>query len=452
MAWVDISESTYKERFYCPYQGGESASYMPYVTLQYDDSSLSPTSATFRFKFIKTGTSGPTDMFYALLYPTDSTKRTLLTLKGWHGADQSKWPLYSGSFKISKTYTTGTFTIPAYWICNDGNNNTADTATDFYNQYKDGAWRGDNLRRTVSAQSIAVVTDTTVATAIGTGSCSVTDHYNNSYTASGTRGAAGTNNAVNGAKLLYGLGTSSGSYSTKDFTSDSTTASSGAISFTPTTAATRTVYAAVTTDGVHNDTDTGWKSFSVKQYLAPNNPTSVTLDSSSLKNNRLTIKQGWKYTWSGASQINDSCPIKGYRYCLEKKNGTSWTKVALKDSSGNAISGKLSSSNEYDTTSTNATFDPAKTGLVAGDVVRFSVKAFTKYGNANDGTILPNGSYATSSESTIQNAGVMRVKPTSSSGWKEGVVWVKVKKNNVVQWVEADIVQVKTSSGWKESN
>ena len=54
----------------------------------------------------------------------------------------------------------------------------------------------------------------------------------------------------------------------------------------------------------------------------------------------------------------------------------------------------------------------------------------------------------------------MRVKPTKTSGWKEGVVWVKVRKNNVVQWVEADIVQVKVNTSststkkleWKESN
>lgn len=286
---------------------------------------------------------------------------------------------------------------------------------------------------------------------------SFTDHYNNSYSVAGECGAAGTNNAVDSAKLWYGTGTSSGSYTTSSFGSGKTTHSVGPISVTPTTAAERTIYVAVTTVGKKTTTasDTGWKSYKIKQYLAPNNPTTISLDSSSLRNGRLTIKQDWKYTWSGASSINTSCPIKGYRFCLEKQSAgtTTWTKVALKNSSGNDLSGKMSGSNEYDTTSTSTTFSPSQSGLVAGDKVRLRVKAFTKYGNNNDGTILPNGSYATSTESTVQNAGVMRVcvKKGNKLQWVEGVVHVYVKKNNKLQWVEADIVKTYKSKSWKES-
>lgn len=307
-------------------------------------------------------------------------------------------------------------------------------------------------------QAYHVTFSRTYWTDVGVGKItSFTDHFNNTYSVAGERGAAGTNNAVTSAKLWYGTGTASGSYSTSAFGSGKTTHSVGPISVTPTTAATRKIYVGVTTVGTKTTTasDTGWKEYSIKQYLAPNNPTSITLDDSSLKNGRLTIKQDWKYNWSGASKINDSCPIKGYRYCLEKQSAgsTTWTKVALKNSTGTALSGKISGSNEYDTTATSITFNPLQSGLVAGDKVRLRVKAFTKYGNNNDGTILANGSYATSAESTVQNAGVMQVcvKKGTKPQWVEGVVHVYVKKNNKLQWVEADIVKVYKSKAWKES-
>lgn len=81
------------------------------------------------------------------------------------------------------------------------------------------------------------------------------------------------------------------------------------------------------------------------------------------------------------------------------------------------------------------------------------VSAYTRFGKNNDGTILINdNNVATSAEYTVLNAGVMRVRPTTTSGIKEGVVWVKVLKNGTAQWVEADIVKTKTSSTvWSES-
>lgn len=452
MAWVDISESTYKKVHTDSYNSAPSGDF--YLVLQYDDAATTQTSAKLRFVLKKSTSSWYTDTFHLLLNPTTSS-RSLYELKDDTNSNTKGWPYYGAAFTVTKAYSAAKFTIPAFWSCNDGAHNTAHTATDFYNQYNDSAWRGKNMRCSHAATDIAINSSKTVATAVGTGSVSVVDNYNNSYTANGTRGAAGTNNGINGAKLWYGLGTSSGSYSTKAFAANATTATSGAISITPTTSATRTIYAAVTTDGVYNDTDTGWKSFTIKQYLAPNNPTSITLDDSSLRNGRLTIKQDWKYNWSGASRINASCPIKGYRYCLEKQSAGSatWSKVALKNSSGDALSGKMSGSNEYDTTSTSVTFSPSQSGIVAGDKVRLRVKAFTKYGNNNDGTILANGSYATSAESTVQNAGVMQVcvKKGTKLQWTEGVVHVYIKKNNKLQWVEADIVKVYKSKAWKES-
>ena len=50
-----------------------------------------------------------------------------------------------------------------------------------------------------------------------------------------------------------------------------------------------------------------------------------------------------------------------------------------------------------------------------------------------------------STEYTIQNSGIMRVK--ANNVWTEGQVWVKVDGN----WKEADVVKVKVNGVWEDS-
>ena len=81
------------------------------------------------------------------------------------------------------------------------------------------------------------------------------------------------------------------------------------------------------------------------------------------------------------------------------------------------------------------------------------MEAYTQSGEKNNGSTyyvstasegpVPSGSTTAGIE--VQNAAVTRIK--TSSGWKEGVVWIKASGT----WREADVVKIKTSSGWKES-
>lgn len=303
-------------------------------------------------------------------------------------------------------------------------------------------------------------------TSIGTGTVSIADNYNNSYTVSGTRGAAGTSNAVNGA-LLYWTHTKktdgSWSYSkasnSESFGSGKTTHSK-TISFSPSTDATRQVAGAVVTDGARNDTDSGWITANIKQYVCPSSPGDPEI---SYTKSRLTIKEPWTFTWAAATRANSSSPVKGYRIRIYRKRGTgAWTTIDFHDAAGNKLtSGSSDKTYDQDGGSTNSfTLSNPARYFLPGDQVQVKINSYTKYGNTNTGDRLYNNTQGVSPIWTVQNAGVMRVKPTRTSGWKEGVVWVKVRKNNIVQWVEADIVQVKVNTSststkkleWKESN
>jgi hypothetical protein len=83
--------------------------------------------------------------------------------------------------------------------------------------------------------------------------------------------------------------------------------------------------------------------------------------------------------------------------------------------------------------------------ILPGDIVKFAVTAYTRYGDKYDGNKLFKTSESFSSEHIVQNAGVIRVKV--GSAWKEGQVYVKTADS----WKEADVVSVKTASGWQES-
>ena len=86
--------------------------------------------------------------------------------------------------------------------------------------------------------------------------------------------------------------------------------------------------------------------------------------------------------------------------------------------------------------------------LEPGDKIKFSVKAYTKFGKNYDigGAVFNNAVTVTeSTEYTIQNSGIMRVK--ANNVWTEGQVWVKVDGN----WKEADVVKVKVNGVWEDS-
>lgn len=467
--WVNIITSSFN---------GSDAGYDQNlkVTLQYDKDRTTPISTVVRFY---TYVGNPMkDGYYILWDPGKSTERLL---KGKRQDTYLK-NNYSTEFTITKKYSEEIYTIPPYWICHCGavtprgleeigvashiiyyGTNNEQTVYHYFTNSR------RNYKTVVSSVDFDVKeVENAVATAVGTGTVSIADNYNNSYTVTGTRGSAGTSNAVNGA-LLYWTHTkkSDGSwlYSKASNSEEFKTIShSKTISFTPSTAAEREVVGAVVTDGEYNDTDSGWKPSppaKIKQYLVPGKPGDISV---SYNKSRLTIKEPWTFKWGAATKANDSSTVKGYRIRIYRKRGTgSWATIDFHDASNNKLTSGTTDkvyTRDGGSTLSFVLSNPAKYFL-PGDQVQVKVVAYTKYGKNNDGSVTDSdgnsllyndSNISVSPVWTVLNAGVMRVKPTTTSGIKEGVVWVKVLKNGVAQWVEADIVKTKTASTvWSES-
>ncbi len=292
---------------------------------------------------------------------------------------------------------------------------------------------------------------------VGTGTTTIVDNYNNTFTISATKGADGTNNAAGGpTNLKYG-------YSSAARNTTYTSGGTYNLSLSG-TGNTRTVYAESTTTAKYGNNQTATASLAIRQYRAPNAPGTPELTADSRKNDRLTVKQNWTYLWTpatpgtgtgttagtGANQTTSK--VTGYRVQLYRKRTTENTFSSIPIKSGsNTLSTHSNGEHFYDIGTNSITINPIDCAIVAGDQVKLGICPYTQYGENNDGNKLFSNVTTYSAESTVQNAGVMRVKPNNTVDWKEGVVWVKVNKGGTLQWVEADVVKVKTSNGWKES-
>lgn len=313
----------------------------------------------------------------------------------------------------------------------------------------------------------------------------ITDGGNNKFSITGYAGTAGSNNSITETKLQYKLG--NGSWTTATGNSLSATAITAAKGDGFQTVTARTRYKCQRYSGDSSYIYSSEATLDVKNYQNPSNPSNINIG---YTKNRFTIKENWNITWSRGTQANDSSPIEGYRIRIYKGANT----IPIKDSSGTIIASETSKGNKdycydfenpawtivqyvvaddderdsiipankvasYDfngngrldagdsvyvqtnNLDTTFTIDPVQNGFVAGDTVKIMLHAYTRNGLGSK--LWSSGVY--SSVFTVQNAGVMRVK--TSSGWKEGQVYVKVDGG----WKEADVVKVKTSAGWKES-
>ena len=261
------------------------------------------------------------------------------------------------------------------------------------------------------------------------------DNGDNTVTLKVKQGKSGTNNAISKTTLTYTV--DGGSAQTLDITTKSEAEASYTIKVTKKC----TIKVTISCKFAYNTTSAS-KSVSAVFYVAPSNPGKPVISASSYKNNRLTIKQNWTYTWAAAVAGNSDSPIKGYRIRIYK-NGTKLTGLTSSTSS-NTI-GKGSGTLEYvdrESTSCTITFNPVTLGFLPKDTIKVGIYAYTKNGA---GTQLWSDTHMISDESTVQNAGVVRVKVNNT--WKEGQVWVKV--NGV--WKEAETVNVKVNGAWKES-
>ena len=429
MAWKDVSGST------VAFDSAASNLFNSCVSvnLQYDDASETPTSVKVRFKVSKNTTSWRHDSLLILYNPASSSKPGTLYKVKPPTSDAGSWPYYSSSFKLTKTYTDARFSLAAYWICNNGN--SADgvawadlTASNVYSRYKDASVYRGNYSTHVSKKSYEIAKSTTVATAVGTGTCTITDNGDNSFTLKGTKGANGTNNTASGPTLKWG-------YDTK-YSNTFKTGDKKDLSIADSSKASRTVYAKSVTGAAYGDDKTKTASLAVKQYVAPSKPSGISI---TYTKSRMTIKENWTLKWTGGKKTNDSSTVAGYRIRIYKNGKT----IQFKNSSGTVLTSGSSSDYYYDRddTSTTMNINTSTNGFAPGDKVKVSICTYTK--NAK-GTRLCSGA-VTSSEYTVQNAGVANVKV--SGAWKEGKIWVKVSG----AWKEAEVAKAKVSGAWKES-
>ena len=431
MAWKDVSGSSTAFDSAASNYFNNCVS----VSLQYDDASETPTSVKVRFKASKNTTSWRNDSLLILYNPSSSSKPGTLYKVKPPTSDAGSWPYYSSSFKLTKTYTDAKFSLAAYWICNNGNNADgvawADlTASNVYSRYKDDSVYRGNFSTHVSKKSYEIAKSTTVATAIGNGTCSITDNGDNTFTLKGTKGGDGKNNTATGPTLKWGYDT--------DYSNSFSNGDKKTLTMADKKKASRRVYAKSVTGATYGDAKTATDYEDVKQYVAPSKPDNISI---TYTRSRMTIKENWTLKWTGGTEVNGSSPVLGYRIRIFKNGKT----IQFKNSEGKVLASGSSSDYYYDRddTSTTMNINTSTNGFAPGDKVKVSICTYTRY-KEGKGTALCSGAVE-SSEYTVQNAGVANVKV--SGAWKEGKIWVKVSG----AWKEAEVAKAKVSGAWKES-
>jgi hypothetical protein len=439
MAWKDISSTVtkYKDTY------GSIPSGVTAVCLQYDDEETNPVEAKVRFKYYRTdsGKENFYDSMYILYNANDSESsvgnlgRTLFLLKGYTGnVSKITWPFYSEAFTIKKNYQTDHFTIQDFWICNNGYNVISATATKFYESsryYRNGKAGSFSCWSESGEFNISGTT----ATPVGKGTVTITDHYNNTFSISATKGAAGDNNPSSGPTVSWGYTNSYG---------NSGTVSKKALSIVTPSDIVRRVYAKCVTGATYGSDAIVTALKDIRQYVAPKAPGVPKL---TYKKSRLTISEPWTFSWTAATAASQSAPVKGYRIRLYKNNSIV---KGLAVGEGNEVVLNKSGTNGWldrESTSTTVILDPVEFGFEAGDTIKLGIYAYTRYGETNTGAQLFDSAATekVSSVYAINNAGIIHVKPAGS--WVEGQVYVKVNG----AWKEAETVYTKVSGAWKES-
>ena len=450
MAWVDICSKTYDSN----YPGG----YVK-VVVQYDDSSITTTSLTCRAIGYLTSYNGSHGDTYFIYSSNGGISRICYLGDTYTKTDGSVY--YTGnSFTLTKTNTATYFTLPELRLCNDGSHQSS--YTDSNGRGYEVYWNNDRHMWTTVNSGGSTISTNVYVTGVGKGTVnSIVDNYNNSYTIKVTRGAAGNYNPVTEARIWWTHNKNSDGtwkYTEADNSEKfETNSKSKTITFTPTTAATRSVVGAVTTSGKYGSgTDTGWqKETSIRQYIKPGLATNLSIGSTKGK---FTLKENWTLSWTaanpGAGTATDTyCPVKGYRVRLHRKRNGIETTIPIRNSSGDSLSTYGTDNTYYcdtNNSSTSLTIYPSQytaDELKSGDEIGFSVVAYTKKGKNNDGEMMlgTRATLAANGRKTVKNAGIMRVY--NGSQWIEGQVHVYTG----TMWKEAESVSAYNGSTWTEA-
>ena len=456
MAWVNICSKTYDSN----YAGAHVK-----VVIQYDNSSVTTTSLTCRAIGYLTDYNGSYGDTY-FIYSNGGGISRICYLGGTSTKKDGSSYYTSNSFTLTKASTTSYFTLPELRLCNDGSHSS---------NYTDSNGRGwaiywNNQRHmwtTVNSGGSTISTNVYVHY-VGTPPkpAAPKDNYNNTFSASCDAVGNPGNNPVT-TTIQYWLDSSWIDAGSRSISGNAHTALPAADS--------QTVYVRVKADPTYGDTLYSDYSYTtLKNYVPPALPT--VAPSITKSKTRFTVKEPWVVSWTGEGQtstkVNNTSPVAGYRVVLRVKKATEteFKSVPIKNKNGTIISKNPSSATWHTIDTINLggysiTIYPDKQGFEPGDKVIVGIRPYilwgaanpTHYGSDKNTNKLFNereNLYKYTDEITVQNAGVVRVKTgTDKSSFKEGIVWVKINNTGTktTDWVEADVVKVKTSNGWKES-
>ena len=446
------------------------------VKLQYDANSVTTTSMKVRFYGWTVDGVNYLDSFYILYNPT-SNDRTLYLLKYYYKSYQNPytWPTSTSSFTLYKEETATTYELKDFWICNDGYaaaegssswNSNNSKAYNFYSIFGSGWRKGFVSKQGKRSFNITKISGAYLTSVKAGSKPTIVNNRNNSYTVTGYLGSAGTNNPM-AKNVLYYTGADG---KEKQWPSPSTTdpwtvskSHTVTVSFTPAatdTADTRRITAYTKTFGKNYNKSTGVKSIistsNIRQYVQPTQPGKPVL---SWTKSRLTVKEALTYEWPKAKARNKYSPVMGYRLRLYK-NGTvvNISNTDTKstdpyfDTDVNTLKKgfSLKGQNDSSAKTIKLTFDPAALGFAPKDKIKLKVLAYSRYGEkdkeTNSGSLLFNQTSVSSDELVIQNAGIVNVRLNNK--WVEGTPFVRLKNGT---WQEADTVNVRISTTWKES-
>lgn len=411
------------------------------------------TKAKIKLKHRKSGSG----TFYFYIVSTDPTGVSLDSFKknnsafgsaGWSGT--SAWKTDTYTVNCSKTLTADT----TYYLVVCGTNTIAEIGVSDFGLSFEYSYINDLSKPSKPSAP--------------------TNNHDNTFNASCSEVSSPTGNTTV-TTLQYKIGsngswTNAGSAGTRTLQRKSHGLAPGVAEVT--------VYARVSADPTYGSTETSDSSTGtkLKNYVAPSLPAKKPTVTKT--KTRFTIKEPWVVSWTGegqtSTQVNDSSPVAGYRIVLKvKKAGeSSWNSVPIKDSNDTTISRNPSSSTWHtiDTKDlggkNSITIYPDKQKFAPGDQVVVGIRPYILWGaadpphnnsssNANKLFNEAENDYKYTDTITVQNAGIVRLQVGNDApSFKEGRVWVKMpdpNNTNQSKWYEADIVKVKTSGGWKES-
>jgi hypothetical protein len=448
--WKDFTSVTYT---------GADAKAALKVVLQYDKDRLDTGRVVCRTKSWCTTNHRTYDTYF--LYSDDGDIARICYL-GYTNTGESgnrgSNPYYSNEFTILKYDSTKFFSFPKMAICNDGAHHDPPSA------YTDNNGRGYYVyfvsgrtgHKTIITTGTEVLETNQYITGVGKGSTDIVDNQDNTFTITATKGDDGNCNTASGPiDCKWGY---TDKYEQGGFTSGQPIDLDISGTYNK-----RTVYATSTTTSYN-----GWgadqpapKSAEITQYFAPKQPTKPTLTAASFKNNRLTVKQDWTYTWSCEPKNVTTSPVVGYDIRIFKTTYNADGDIATqgtirpKNSSGNYLTGSYTWDGVSITKQTSAsiTFNPVQSGFKPGDAIQIVVKAYSKNGKGGEMYSLQRAS----DQTVVENTGIVRVRvPNNGSPkWVEGQVYVKVpiySSNGTVtsKWVEAESIHVKHPHGGGE--